>query len=102
MATIVDLIAEYGQGGGCGLENRRFTYHNSFIAADPRSAFVLETAGRLHAIEEIRGARSISNGLTIPGFARRTATRSRPGSRLAGSGGREPRVWPSTSNRWPT
>ncbi len=68
--TIVQLIAEFGQGGGCGHENRRFTYHNSFIVADPRRAFVLETAGKLHAIEEIVGARSISNGLTIPGFAR--------------------------------
>jgi hypothetical protein len=38
--------------------------------ADTRRAFVLETAGRLHAIEEIVGARSISNGLTISGFAR--------------------------------
>jgi secernin len=70
VATIVALIGEHGQGGGCGLENRRFTYHNSYIIADPRTAFVLETAGRLHAIEEIKGARSISNGLTIPGFAR--------------------------------
>jgi dipeptidase len=70
VATIVDLIAEYGQGGGCGHENRHFTYHNSFIVADTCRAFVLETAGRLHAVEEIVGARSISNGLTIPGFAR--------------------------------
>ncbi|MBI2823502.1 MAG: peptidase U34 [Planctomycetia bacterium] len=68
--TIVALLEEFGQGGGCGLENRRFTYHNSFILADTRAAFVLETAGRLHAVEEITGARSISNGLTIPGFAR--------------------------------
>lgn len=67
--TIVSLLEQYGQGGGCGHENRGFTYHNSFIVADPRQAFVLETAGRLHAVETIRGARSISNGLTIPGFA---------------------------------
>lgn len=69
--TIVELLAEFGQGGLCSLERRGFTYHNSFIVADPRTAFVLETAGRHHAVEEVHGARSISNGLTIPGFAER-------------------------------
>jgi secernin len=68
--TIVGLLEEFGQGGGCKHDNPRFTYHNSYIVADPRTAFVLETAGSHHAVEEIRGARSISNGLTIPGFAR--------------------------------
>lgn len=69
--TITALLEEYGQGGGCGHENRRFTYHNSFIVADPDGAFVLETAGKHWAVEEVKGARSISNGLTIPAFARR-------------------------------
>lgn len=67
--VIVDLLETHGQGGGCGHEQRDFTYHNSFIVADPRQAFVLETAGKHSAVEPIRGARSISNGLTIPGFA---------------------------------
>src|SRR5512146_3429704 len=54
------LLAKHGQGGGCGLERRSFTYHNSFIVADPRGAFVIETAGREMAIERVsEGARSI-------------------------------------------
>jgi secernin len=69
--TMVALLDEFGQGGMCSLERPGFTYHNSFIVADPRAAYVLETAGRFHAVEEIHGARSISNGLTIPGFAQR-------------------------------
>jgi secernin len=68
--VITSLLERYGQGGGCGHENRAFTYHNSFIVADPRGALVLETAGDHWAVEPVEaGTRSISNGLTIAGFA---------------------------------
>lgn len=67
--TIIALMEEHGQGGGCGLENRRFTYHNSFLMADTHGAILLETAGRKWAVEHVYGARAISNGLTIPEFA---------------------------------
>ncbi len=66
--VITSLLEQYGQGGGCGHESKKFVYHNSFIVADTKTAFVLETAGRKWAIEEVQGARSISNGLTIPEF----------------------------------
>jgi secernin len=62
---ITQLIAEHGQGGGCGYRNRKFRYHNSYIIADPTEAWVLETAGPHWAAEHVRGLRTISNTLSI-------------------------------------
>jgi len=67
---IVTLLETHGQVGSCSHDRPKFTYDNSFIVADPDGAIVLETAGRSHATEVVRsGGRSISNGLTIAGFA---------------------------------
>jgi len=73
--VIVGLLETHGQGGGCGHEHRRFTYHNSFLIADPSRAIVLETAGRAWATQDVYGARSISNVLSIAGFAERHGDR---------------------------
>lgn len=67
--TIVTLLEEQGQGGQASFEHPRFRYDNSFLIADRSGAIVLETAGRNHTTEVVTGARSISNGLTIRGFA---------------------------------
>lgn len=76
--TIVALLEEHGQSGPCSVEHPKFTYHNSFLVADRDCAVVLETAGRQWATERVTGAaRSISNGLTIPGFAEKHADRLR-------------------------
>ena len=61
---IIDLLARYGQGGNNGYE-KEFYYHNSFLIADPRSAWVLETAGQYWAAEQVKDVRTISNSLSI-------------------------------------
>lgn len=65
LECITQLLEQYGQDACGGYNDRGFFYHNSFIIADPREAFVLETADRHWAALRVKGFRSISNGLTI-------------------------------------
>ncbi len=65
LECITELLTEYGQDACGGYENRDMFYFNSFIIADPKEAWVLETVDRHWVAEKVRGFRSISNGLTI-------------------------------------
>jgi dipeptidase len=62
--VITDLLARHGQGGSAQHGGRRY-YHNSFIIADPGTAWVLETSGRHWVARRVRGRAAISNLATI-------------------------------------
>jgi secernin len=62
--VITSLLEAHGQGGSCGHLGRRY-YDNSFIVADARDAFVLETVGRHWAVRRIDGVGAISNTYSI-------------------------------------
>ena len=65
--VITDLLEEYHQGGWCD-EVGSMIYHNSFLIADSRGAWVLETADDWWVAEEVTdGVRNISNDLSIAG-----------------------------------
>jgi len=64
LAVITGLLEAHGQGGSGGYQHP-FFYHNSFIIADPASAWVLETVDRQWAARQVRDVASISNGMTI-------------------------------------
>jgi secernin len=78
VGVLVDLLERHGQGGPCSRDRPGFTYDNSYLVADPTGAVVVETSGRDWATEVVRGpGRSISNGLSIPAFARTHSRRAR-------------------------
>ncbi len=68
LRVIVSMIEKYGQ---CGDAERagewgKANYHNSFLIADPKEAWVLETAGRYWVAKRIsEGVYSISNIYSI-------------------------------------
>ena len=66
--TIIELLEAHGQWGSAvqGKSHEEGSYENSFLLADRKEAWVLETAGRRWVAERVtKGVRSISNELTI-------------------------------------
>jgi secernin len=73
------LLAEHGQGGLCDRTTGE-SYFSSFIIADPRAAWVLETSGRSWAAAPVAGAAAISNRLTLRTEWTRSSPDVAPGS----------------------
>ncbi|MBD3195575.1 MAG: peptidase C69 [Candidatus Lokiarchaeota archaeon] len=64
---ITELLDNFGQGGSNAYKSRSWYYHNSFIIADPKEAYVLETADKWWISEKVDSVRAISNSLSIRG-----------------------------------
>ncbi|WP_395647529.1 C69 family dipeptidase [Terricaulis sp.] len=62
--VITDLLERHGQGGDCG-HLQPFYYHNGFLIADGREAYVLETVGRSWARQRVSDQRALSNVYSI-------------------------------------
>ncbi len=62
--VITALLEAYGQGGNC-VQDGHLYYHNSFLIADPRESWVLETVDRHWAARRVDPLYSISNLLTM-------------------------------------
>ena len=62
--VITSQLETHGQGGNCGYTHDLY-YHNSFLIADPKDAWVLETAGYHWAAKQVSGVYTISNAITL-------------------------------------
>ncbi len=71
LEVMISLLERHGQGGSghdpASVPGGR-PYWSSFLVADARSAWVLETSARTWAAERVERTRAISNRTTIPAF----------------------------------
>jgi len=64
LEIIIKLLEKYGQGGNCGYKFK-LKYMNSFLIADQKEAYVLETVKSWWAWKKITDVWSISNIISI-------------------------------------
>ncbi len=62
--VVCELVERHGQGGS-GYHDSDFPYHSSFLIADRRAAFLIETSDRHWARRRIRSVGSATNHVTI-------------------------------------
>ena len=63
-AAITGLLEEHGQGGSGELDHDE-PYFSSFLIADARSGWVLETSGHTWAARAVEGSAAISNRISL-------------------------------------
>jgi len=64
LEVMTTLIERHGQGGS-GQRDVDWPYHNAFLIADPRRAWILETSAQHWVARPVHGVGNISNGLAI-------------------------------------
>lgn len=62
--VMTTLLERHGQGGSGELDHDE-PYFSSFLVADPRAAWILETSGRTWAARPVEGGAAISNRITL-------------------------------------
>jgi len=65
LEQLIELTERFVQGGRMSHHHQWPRNHNSYLVADPTTAWVFETAGQFWAAKRARGVASISNALTI-------------------------------------
>lgn len=63
--VITGLLRQHGQGGPAGYADKGFHYDSSFILADPKDTWVLETVGREWVARRVDRFAAISNALSL-------------------------------------
>jgi secernin len=61
---MTDLLERHGQGGS-GQLHLEWPYHNAFLIADPREAWILETSDRHWAARPVDTLGNVTNGVAI-------------------------------------